>query len=81
MFEARVLKINANEENKSNFTKLWEKAVNVNQTVLRIYERVGNKFRFALDFRSGLITGERLTERELRAFVLSALPFPEEELS
>ena len=42
--------------------------------IVRIY----NERRLALDFRSGLITRENLTFRELRTFVLSGLEIPKE---
>ncbi len=76
--ETRVLKIGAAEHFKTNFAELWEQAEAGNHSVVRIYERIGSKFRYALDFHSGLITANILTERELRAFVLSGLPVPPE---
>ena len=76
--EARVLKIGAAEDFKADFAALWEPAEAENKSVVRIYERIGSKLRYALDFQSGLIAGNVLTERELRAFALSGLPVPPE---
>ena len=46
--------------------------------VVRLYDSRGRDLMFALDFRSGLMVSDRLTIRELRAFVLSGLPAPKE---
>jgi hypothetical protein len=45
--------------------------------VVRVYKNCEDP-RYVLDFRTGLITADLLTERELRAFILSGLKLPPE---
>ena len=76
--EARVLKIGAAANSNLSFSELWERAAVGTGSVVRVYERIGEQLRYALDFRSGLISGNILTERELRTLILSGLPVPTE---
>lgn len=71
--EIEAIEINAAEK-FSGFNEKAEKAQAKNFSVVRIY----NERRTALDFRSGLITKENLTFRELRTFILSGLEMPKE---
>jgi hypothetical protein len=68
--EIDAVELNENED----FTGEIEKQIEKDFSVVRIYNERG----IALDFRSGLITKENLTFRELRSFILSGLETPKE---
>ena len=71
--EIDVIELKANE-NFADFDGKISKQTEKEFSVVRIY----NERKIALDFRSGLITKENLTFRELRSFVLSNLKLPKE---
>ncbi len=62
------------EDFAKRFLQTIDKTRNNGFSVIRLYSERG----LALDFRSGLITKENLTVRELRTFVLSGLEPPKE---
>ncbi len=71
--EIDVIELKA-DENFPAFDGKTSKQTEKEFSVVRIY----NERKIALDFRSGLITKENLTFRELRSFVLSGLKLPKE---
>lgn len=71
--EIEAVELDSNEK-FSDFQQSANKKTSKDFSVVRIYNERG----IALDFRSGLMTKESLTFRELRAFILSGLEMPKE---
>lgn len=77
-FTALDVSLKSNLTETLNQKHFSEEIAPAETNLVRVYDGRGTDLRYALDFRSGLITKDVLTERELRTFLLSGLPAPSE---